>query len=117
MPVFSRLYTDPSELRKKVDSFLLAYDQYEAEQRRKSKEKVVDDDGFTLVKSSLSTSESTMGPIEETRKRKNKAEDLKDFYAFQLKERKISEWKDTKKQEASDKAKFNEMKISKKFQL
>ena len=100
-----------------MDSFLLAYDQHEAEVRRKSKEKIIDDDGFTLVKSTLSVSESTIGPVEGTRKRKNKAEDLKDFYAFQLKERKIAEWKDSKTQEASDKAKFNEMKMNKKFQL
>ena len=112
-----RVYSDPDELRKKVDCFLLAYDKQEAEMRRKSNEVEVDEDGFTLVKPSFSTSMSVVDSRLSSKKRKNRAEDLKDFYVFQLKERKMAEWKDEKKRESGDKIKFNEMKSSNKFQL
>ena len=85
--------------------------------RRKSKEVEVDDDGFTMVKPSFSASMSAVDVSPESKKRKNRAEDLKDFYVFQLKERKMAEWGDSKKQESLDKIKFNEMKSNNKFQL
>ena len=109
------MYSDPDELRKRVDQFLLAYDRHEAEMRRKSKEQEVDEDGFIMVKPKV-TSTAIATPT-ETKKRKPKADSLTDFYRFQLKERKMSEWSETKRQQQKDVTRFNEMKNSNKFQL
>jgi ribosomal RNA-processing protein 7 len=114
---FFRVYSDPDELRKKVDSFLLAFDMQEAEMRRKSREKIVDDDGFTLVQPQSNSMVSVPSMAGESKKRKSRAEDLTDFYRFQLKERKVAEWSDAKRREAKDRTKLNEMKNSNKFQL
>ena len=113
-----RVYSDPDELRKRVDTFLLAYDKQEAELRRKSREKVVDDDGFELVQAKPAATLSTPSvAATESKKRKSKGEDLTDFYRFQLKERKLAEWSDAKQRDAKDKLKLADMKSNAKFQL
>ena len=114
---FLRVYSDPDDLRKKVDSFLLAFDKQEAEMRRKSREKTVDDDGFIMVQPKMNTTASVPSVSTESKKRKSRAEDLTDFYRFQLKERKVAEWSDAKRRDAKDRMKLNEMKNSNKFQL
>lgn len=99
-----------------MDAFLLAYDRSEAEMRRKSKDKEVDEDGFELVK----PTSMVMTPVAaetDSKKRKSRGEDLTDFYRFQLKERKMAAWSDVKTQESLDKAKLVHMKESNKFQL
>lgn len=94
---------------------MVEYDLLEAELRRKSKQVEVDEDGFTLVKPSFSNS---VAPDQTVSKKKRKSnEGLSDFYRFQLKERKIEEWTQTKRQEALDKEILNNMRSSKKFQL
>lgn len=95
--------------------FLLAYDRQEAEMRRKSREQEVDEDGFIMVKPKFTASAPVETP--ETKKRKSKPDSVSDFYRFQLKERKMSEWSETKRQQQKDAARFNEMKNSNKFQL
>ena len=112
-----KVYSDPDELRKKVDAFLLAYDRQEAESRRNSKIAEVDEDGFTLVKPTFSSTVATTDAVPESKKRKSKGEDVNDFYRFQLKERKMAEWGAEKLQAAQDTIKFNEMKSNNKFQL
>jgi ribosomal RNA-processing protein 7 len=111
-----RVYSDPDELRKKVDLFLLAYDKQEAEMKRKSHEQEVDEDGFILVKPKVSNVASIPAQP-ESKKRKSKSDSLTDFYRFQLKERKMAEWSESKRQQASDVARFTEMKNNSKFQL
>lgn len=112
-----KVYSDPDELRKKVDSFLLAYDRHEAELRRKSREKEVDEDGFELVKPSNPTlSAVPTAEAADTRKRKSRAE-TSDFYRFQLRERKVAEWSDHQRKMNADKVRITEMKNSEKFQL
>jgi ribosomal RNA-processing protein 7 len=110
------LYSDPDELRKKVDAFMVAYDRAEAEMRKKSKQKEIDEDGFELVKPSFSNTIPVASSV-STKKRKTSSEGLSDFYRFQLKERKIAEWSAEKKQEAIDKDRINQMRSENKFQL
>ena len=113
-----RVYADPDELRKKVDAFLLAYDRQEAELRRKSREKEVDEDGFELVKpsSGLAGAVPTGGEV-ESKKRKSRSGDVTDFYRFQLRERKVAEWSEQQRRVVQDKDRLLEMKNSNKFQL
>ena len=94
---------------------MIAYDKADAEMRRKSKLVEVDADGFTLVKP-VSTNTGSTQPTDR-RKRKSADAVQSDFYRFQLKERKIAEWSEEKRQETLDKEKLNEMKASRKFQL
>ena len=110
----SRIYSDPDELRRKVDSFMVEYDRHEAELRRKSKQVEIDEDGFTVVKPSFS---NTVFSHPDLSKKKRKSNELSDFYRFQLKERKVEEWTQTKRQEALDKEILNQMRSSNKFQL
>ena len=113
-----KIYVDPDELRKKVDTFLLAFDRQEAELRRKSKEKEVDEDGFELVKpSNPGTSAVPTAHCADSRKRKSRNEDMKDFYRFQLRERKVAEWSDQRRSALQDQQRLLEMKSSNKFQL
>ena len=107
-----RAYTDSDELKRKVDAFMMAFDKAEAEARRKSKKTEVDDDGFTLVKPSM-----VGNPNEVVSRKRKSSEGVSDFYRFQLKDRKIAEWSEEKRQEVRDKTKMNEMKSSGKFQL
>ena len=93
---------------------MVEYDRLEAELRRKSKQVEVDEDGFTLVNPSFSNS---VVADQTVSKKKRKSEAVSDFYRFQLKERKIEEWTQTKRQEALDKDILNNMRSSKKFQL
>lgn len=111
-----RIYSDPDELKKKVDLFLLAYDKQEAEMKRKSREKEVDEDGFIMVKPKV-TNVTVVPSQTESKKRKSKSDELTDFYRFQLKERKMAEWSEAKRQQASDVQRFTEMKNNNKFQL
>ena len=94
---------------------MVEYDRQEAELRRKSKQVEVDEDGFTLVKPSFSNNVIVQA-VSLTKKRKSN-EGLSDFYRFQLKERKVEEWTQTKRQEALDKEILNQMRSSNKFQL
>ena len=93
---------------------MVEYDRLEAELRRKSKQVEVDEDGFTMVKPSFS---NAVVAAQTVSKKKRKSEGLSDFYRFQLKERKVEEWTQTKRQEALDKDILNNMRSSKKFQL
>lgn len=111
-PLCSRIYSDPDELKRTVDAFMVAYDKAEAELRRKSKTQDVDEDGFIMVKPALNASIAPPA----TKKRKSQ-EGVSDFYRFQLKEKKIAEWTQEKRQETLDKIKLGEMKSSGKFQL
>ncbi len=85
--------------------------------RRKSRETEVDEDGFTLVKAKVSMVQPVTPSSSDSRKRKAKSEGLTDFYRVQLKERKSAEWRDTKRQQARDLERLNEMKNRNKFQL
>jgi ribosomal RNA-processing protein 7 len=111
-----KVYSDPDELKKKVDAFMVAYDRAEAEMRRKSKQKEIDEDGFELVKPSFNNNTIPSIPL-TNKKRKSTNDGLSDFYRFQLKERKIAEWSAEKKQEALDKDRINQMRSQYKFQL
>ena len=98
--------------------FLLAYDRQEAEARRRSKEQDVDEDGFIMVKPKFTGASAVSANQTDSKKRKSRGEDgVTDFYRFQLKERKMAEWSETKRQHIKDTARFNEMKNSNKFQL
>jgi ribosomal RNA-processing protein 7 len=110
-----RIYSDPDELRKKVDNFMIEYDRNEAELRRNLRQVEVDEDGFTLVKPSFTNSVMADAPV--SRKKRKSSEGLSDFYRFQLKERKVDEWNQTRRQEALDKEYLNNMRSSNKFQL
>jgi ribosomal RNA-processing protein 7 len=113
-----KIYVEPDELRKKVDTFLLAFDRQEAELRRKSKEREVDEDGFELVKpSNPGASAVPTAQVADSRKRKSRNEDMKDFYRFQLRERKVAEWSDQRRSALQDQQRLLEMKSSNKFQL
>ena len=94
---------------------MVEYDRLEAELRRKSEQVEVDEDGFTLVKPSFSNSVVADQTVSKKKRKSN--EGLSDFYRFQLKERKVEEWTQTKRQEALDKEILNNMRSSKKFQL
>ncbi len=109
-------YSDPDELKRRVDAFMLEFDAREAELKRKLKEKVIDEDGFELVQPSA-TNTFTSDSEHSRKKRKSSSEGLNDFYKFQMKERKMAEWGDIKKQEVLDKSRLEDMKAQKKFQL
>jgi ribosomal RNA-processing protein 7 len=120
VPILARrkvVYSDPDELRKKVDAFMLAFDAKEAELRKKQKEKEVDVDGFELVKPAAPLTTAFVDTSANRKKRKSSSEGLSDFYKFQIKERKLAEWGDIKKQEFSDKDRLEEMKSQNRFQL
>lgn len=111
-------YSDPDELKRRVDAFMLEFDVREAELKRKMKDKIVDEDGFELVKPSASSNSLTVDTDNSLRKkRKSSSGGLDDFYKFQVKERKMAEWGDMKKQEYSDRSRLEDMKAQKKFQL
>lgn len=111
-------YSDPDELKRRVDAFMLEFDVREAELKRKMKDKIVDEDGFELVKPSASSNSLTVDTDNLLRKkRKSSSGGLDDFYKFQVKERKMAEWGDMKKQEYSDRSRLEDMKAQKKFQL
>ncbi len=109
------MYSDPDELRRKVDSFMIEYDRHEAELRRRSKQVEIDEDGFTLVKPSFSNIIVDQPPSSKKKRKSN--DGLSDFYRFQLKERKVEEWTQAKRQEAIDKEVLSQMRSSNKFQL
>jgi hypothetical protein len=94
---------------------MIEYDRNEAELRRKLKQVDVDEDGFTVVKPSFTN--SVVSDAHVSRKKRKSNEGLSDFYRFQLKERKVEEWSQTRRQEALDKEHLNNMRSSNKFQL
>jgi hypothetical protein len=95
---------------------MVEYDRQEAEMRRKSKQVEIDEDGFTLVKPTNGQT-VVVDSVPTSSKKRKQNDGFSDFYRFQLKERKVEEWTQTKRQEALDKEYLNNMRSSKKFQL
>ena len=99
-----------------VDNFMVEFDRQEAEMRRKSKQVEIDEDGFTLVKPTNGQM-AVVDSVPTSSKKRKQNDGFSDFYRFQLKERKVEEWTQTKRQEALDKEYLIKMRSSKKFQL
>jgi len=115
-------YPDPAELQAEVDEFMANFEIEESRKKRENTAQVVDEDGFTVVKSGVShapdgtrivsfnapkhTEWSKPGALKA---KKNKTE-LSDFYGFQVKQNKVQSIEQERKRKREDEEEIERMK-------
>ncbi|KAL1501697.1 hypothetical protein ABEB36_006979 [Hypothenemus hampei] len=108
---------DPDKLSKELSTFML---KFEKNEKKDKKTKDVDEDGWTVVtrkghKPGLANKESVKLKLNEKIGKKSKVKELKNFYTFQLKERKMKNLTELRKNFEEAKKKINLMKSSRRF--
>lgn len=120
-----KMFPDPDNLLIEVNKFMKAYNENEQREKlsRRSKQGLVDEDGFILVTSDARGSKASIAAqAAETQERlkkelekKSKKREMPDFYRFQIREKKKKATNDLLKKFNDDKAKILEMREKNRF--
>lgn len=116
---YNSLVVKDSVLQGNIDEYMADYDDKVAKEKQEDEELgEADEDGWVTVtkaaKKRPARAKKEAGRVEKRGKKKKKKE-LKNFYAFQMKDEKLSRIQELRKKFEDDKQKINKMKMERKF--
>ncbi|CAH0546252.1 unnamed protein product [Brassicogethes aeneus] len=109
---------DPTELQEEINNYMMEYEKIEKDSKDKKDE--VDDDGWTVVSKKgrnpgVARKESVELKLNEKVKESSKKKELKNFYTFQIRESKMKNIANLRKNYEEAKKKVTEMKSARRF--